>query len=57
MKFKVFVSKAYYKNGTMEVEADTSDEAYEIAEVQIEDFDAPLDRNKMDDMIEIEDDE
>lgn len=52
--FKVFVSKAYYMNGEIEVEAPTSDEAWEAAREQIEDFEAPLDRNSLDDMIEVE---
>lgn len=53
-KFKVFVSKAYYMNGEIEVEAPTSDEAWEIANEQIDEFEAPLDRNRGDDMIEVE---
>ena len=53
-KFNVLISKAYYMNGEMEVEADTSDEAWDKAQEQIEDFEAPLDRNTMDDQIEVD---
>jgi hypothetical protein len=57
MKFKVWVSKAYYMNGYIEVEADNADEAWDKAHAEIEEFDAPLDRNTMDDRIEVEDNE
>lgn len=53
-KFRVWVSKAYYMNGEMEVEADDADHAETVAEQQIEDFESSLDRNAMDDMIEVE---
>ena len=53
-KFNVFVSKAYYKNGEMEVEADDIDHAWTVAHDQIDDFDASLDRNSLDDQIEVE---
>jgi hypothetical protein len=53
-KFNVLVSKAYYMNGEMEVEADDADHAWVVAQEQIEDFEAPLDRNSLDDQIEVE---
>ena len=53
-KFKVWVSKAYYMNGEIEVEADDAEHAWTVADEQIGDFEAQLDYNPGDNRIEVE---
>ena len=54
-KYEVFISKAYYVNGTITVEADDPDHAWVVADEQIGDFEGSMEYNPGDNMIEVGD--
>lgn len=53
-KFEILWSKAYYRNGSTVIEADTADEAYDKADDQIGDWEGSLQYCPDDNMIDVE---
>ena len=53
-KFKVYWSKAYYRNGSTVLEADDAAHAYDLADEQIGDWIGSLQYYPDDNMIDIE---
>ena len=53
-KFEILWSKAYYRNGTEVIEAKDADEAYDLADEQIGDWEGSMQYYPDDNLIEIE---
>lgn len=55
MKFNVYWSKAYYMSGEVIVEADSAEDAYQIVDCNIGDYDGNMQYNPIDNIIEVGD--